>query len=94
VALGRAIVVNHALIANDTALAHEVVTSVAASADIKITPEVRAILACIGLRVLRDVLRDEAGREVGRHKAAPEMDASLAVICLSTTAPLVPRSTR
>jgi hypothetical protein len=82
--------VNHALIANDTALAHEVVTSVAASADIKITPEVRAILACIGLRVLRD----EAAREVGRHKAAPEMDASLAVICLSTTAPLVPRSTR
>jgi hypothetical protein len=72
---------------NNGALAREMVVSAAAAAGIAITPEVRPLLERVGLRVLEDVFREEAAREVGRYNTRPEEDPSLAGFQLRTSAP-------
>jgi hypothetical protein len=72
---------------NDGALAREMVASAAAAAGVEITPELRPLLERVGLRVLEGVFREEAAREAGTYKKAPDDDPSLAAFHLRSSAP-------
>ncbi|HEY8610937.1 MAG TPA: site-specific integrase [Roseomonas sp.] len=89
-ALGRAMMARRALITNDRTLAREMVATVAASAGVEITPEIRPILERVGLRVMEDVFRAEAARETGHYSIGPEQDRSLAGVHLRTSTPADP----
>ena len=84
-ALGRAMMAKRALVTNDRALSRGMVDTVAASAGLEITPQIRPILERVGLRVLEDVFREEAARETGHYGTGPEQDRSLAAVHLHTS---------
>jgi integrase len=92
-ALGRAMMVRRALLVNDGAVAREMVVSAASSAGVEITPELRPFLERVGLRVLEGVFREEAARDAGSYRMAPEDDPSLAVTHLRTSVLVEARTT-
>ncbi|MFC7735515.1 DUF6538 domain-containing protein [Roseomonas sp. GCM10028921] len=76
-ALGRAMLARRALITNDRSFVQDVVDRVALSAGIEIPPALRPMVERAGLRVLEEVFREEARRELGVYAESPEADPSL-----------------